>query len=338
MAFNFFRKSLGISLLIIVMCISVSLGPADISFTEVWKTILYQCGITIDVSEISTIHQKIILELRVPRVLLAAIVGAGLALTGAILQSLTLNLLADPYLLGVSSGAGFGAVIVIIISTLTVTYLLPLGAFVGAILAFMFVIVLAGKQAGNNSSAIILAGVASTNLFSALTSLLLMWFTSANATRGVLFWLLGSFSAARWHEVIISLAILSLAYVYCLWQANALDGMAFGSDSATSLGLNIKVIKILLYITTAILTAGLVAFSGAIGFVGLTIPHMARHFVGHRHHRVIPMCLFLGALFTVASDTVARVAFAPREMPVGVITALIGVPVFTIILYKQMRR
>ncbi|MBV7435420.1 iron ABC transporter permease [Cardiobacteriaceae bacterium TAE3-ERU3] len=336
--FAVLKPILALTVLLLVMAASISMGPADIDFSAVWKTLALNCGLSPDVSDISTIHQRIIWELRLPRVLLAALVGAGLAVTGAILQSLTLNSLADPYLLGVSSGAGVGAVVVIVAGYLSIPYLLPLGAFVGAILSFIVVLLLAGRHAGGNASPIILAGVATTNLFSAVTSLLLMWFASANATRGVLFWLLGSLSAARWYEVIICAAVLAVAYIICRWQANALDSMAFGSDSAAALGINIAAVRVLLYFVTAALTATLVAFSGAIGFIGLVMPHMARFFVGHSHHRLLPASAYIGALFTVAADTVARTAFAPQEMPVGVITALIGVPVFMAILYRQFRK
>lgn len=329
--------ALSILLLLAVSATAVTIGPADISIGEVWGTIAHHLG-WFDEPQTSLTRDRIIWELRLPRVLLAGCVGAGLALCGAILQSLTRNLLADPYLLGISSGAGAGAVAILIIGAGSSVGLLPLGAFAGAVVAFALVLFLAGRNAAGEPGAIILAGVAVTHLFSALSSYLTMWFADANATRGLLYWLLGSLSSARWPEVIIASIVLAIALVVFRLLANALDALAFGGDSARSLGIAVGQIRMGLYIVTAGLTATIVAFSGAIGFVGLVIPHAARMLVGVGHHRVLPVCAMVGAVFTIAIDTIARTCFAPREMPVGVITALAGVPAFAFILYRQLRK
>lgn len=320
-----------------IFAIAVSIGPADISLAEVWRTMGHHLG-CYDAPQTTLIRDRIVWDLRVPRVLLAACVGAGLALCGAILQSLTRNMLADPYLLGISSGAGAGAVTVLVMGFGTAFGLLPLGAFVGALLAFLFVLALAGRSAAGDPGPIILAGVAATYLFSALSSFLTMWYTDANATRGLLYWLLGSLSAARWPEVTICGPVLLGSLLLFRAKANALDALAFGSDTALSLGVSVAPVRMILYIATAGLAATIVAFSGAIGFVGLVVPHAVRMIVGTGHHRVLPVSALTGAVFTIIIDTIARTSFAPREMPVGVITSLIGVPVFTVILYRQIRK
>lgn len=327
------------SLVAVPLCIAfaVTLGPADITFAEVWTAIGRRIGIDSGI-QMSPIRDRIVWELRLPRALLATCVGAGLALCGAILQSLMRNPLADPYLLGISSGASVGAVLAIVIGIGGLTGGLPVAAFTGAALAFACVLILAGRSAMRAAGSLILAGVATTHLFSAVSSLITMLLADANATRGVFFWLLGSLSAARWPEVNITGSVLVLVGIICLMHANILDAFAFGTDAAQSLGIRVGRVRLLLFTLTAALTATLVAFSGAIGFVGLVIPHAARLIVGPVHGRLLPASMLIGAVFTVLVDTAARTAFAPLEIPVGVITALIGVPAFAIILYRQLRQ
>jgi len=319
------------------VAIAVTLGPADISFGEVWSTIAGKLGLDLGM-DVSLVRERIVWELRLPRALLAGCVGAGLALCGVVLQSLTRNPLADPYLLGISSGASVGAVLAIVIGFGGAAYELPISAFVGALVAFACVLLLAGRSATRSTAPLILAGVATTHLFSAVSSLITLLFADENATRGVFFWLLGSLSAARWPEVVIAFLVLVAVVGVCLHAANALDGFAFGNDAAAALGIRVERTRMVLFLATAALTATLVAFSGAIGFIGLVIPHAARLLVGSGHIRLLPACLLLGAIFTIGVDTFARTAFAPREVAVGVITAIVGVPAFAVILYRHLNR
>lgn len=319
------------------IAIAVTIGPADISFAEVWSTIARKVGFDPGL-DVVLVRQRIVWELRLPRALLAGCVGAGLALCGVILQSLTRNPLADPYLLGISSGASVGAVLAIVIGFGGSAYDLPVAAFVGALVAFACVLLLAGGGAARSTAPLILAGVATTHLFSALSSLITLLFADENATRGVFFWLLGSLSAARWPEVVLAAIVLLVVVAISLHAVNALDGFAFGNDAAAALGIRVERTRMTLFIATAALTATLVAFSGAIGFIGLVIPHAARLLVGSGHARLLPAALVMGAIFTIMVDTFARTAFAPREVAVGVITAIIGVPAFSLILYRHLRR
>lgn len=309
-------------------------GPAPISLHDAWR-ILSAPGAA-NAEDGSEIYQRIIWSLRMPRALLAAVAGAGLALAGTVLQSLTRNPLADPWVLGISSGAGVGAVLVLVLGLGGGLLSVSGGAFIGAAGAFALVLLLAGRSLNAESSLFILAGVAVTQLLSALTSLITLWQADANATRGVMFWLLGSFSDARWSQVGLCALLLAAALAVCWMKAGELDALAFGGLTAASLGVAVAPLKLLLYGITMALTAVIVAFSGAVGFIGLTVPHVARLLVGPRHRLLLPASALCGALFAVAADTLARTLFEPRELPVGVLTALLGVPVFLALLYRKI--
>lgn len=301
-------------------------GPAPIAWHDAWRIVF---GVSGSAATDAEVYQRIIWSLRMPRALLAA-------LAGTVLQSLTRNPLADPWVLGISSGAGVGAVTVLVLGLGGGLLSVSGGAFIGALGAFALVMLLAGRSLQGESTLFILAGVAVTQLLSALTSLITLWQADANATRGVMFWLLGSFSDARWPQVGLCGLALAAALLLCWLRAGELDALAFGGVTAASLGVAVAPLKLLLYVVTTALTAAIVAFSGAVGFIGLTVPHVARRLVGSRHRLLLPASALCGALFAVAADTLARTLFAPRELPVGVLTALLGVPVFLLLLYRKV--
>ncbi len=279
----------------------------------------------------------IVWEERLPRTLVAAACGAGLGICGAIMQSLLRNPLADPFVLGISSGASTGAVIVGVLGVGGAALGLSGGAFIGALVAFGLVLLLA-RLAGGSNDRVILAGVASTQLFSALTSFVIFAFADSDETRGVMFWLLGSLEGVRWDDVRLCAVVVLLGTAVCLYSTHALDAFAFGDDVAASLGISVGKIRLMLLVVTAIITATLVSVAGAIGFVGLVLPHAARFLLGPRHSRLIPATALLGAVFMVWVDAVSRVAFAPTPLPVGVGTALVGVPAFIVILSRRRRK
>jgi iron complex transport system permease protein len=315
--------------------VAVTLGPADVSLVNVRDILLNHLGlaeIPVRVSEDAIVWQE-----RLPRALVAAACGAGLGLCGAILQSLLRNPLADPFVLGVSSGASTGAVAVGMLGLGGSSLGLSGGAFVGALVAFGLVLLLA-RFARGGTSGVVLAGVASTQLFSALTSLVMFAFADSDEARGVMFWLLGSLEGMRWDDVALSTAVVGVGAVVCVAAARSLDAFAFGEDVAASLGIPVARTRILLLVLTALLTATLVSIAGAIGFVGLVLPHAARLLFGQRHARVIPATIVLGAVFMVWVDAASRVAFAPTPLPVGVGTALVGVPVFVLLLLRRRAR
>ncbi|MBT2897211.1 iron chelate uptake ABC transporter family permease subunit [Streptomyces sp. McG3] len=319
-------------LLPLSVLIAVGTGSADIPPADVARTIGVHLGAPWQA--LPPLRDSIVWDLRLPRVLLAALVGAGLALCGAVLQAITRNPLADPYLLGVSAGASTGAVLVLVLGVGALG--LPVGAFAGAVAAFGCVLLLLGRSFGSTTK-VVLCGVVVSQLFSALTSLVIVRSGDAERTRAVTFWLLGSLASANWVSVgICSLATMAGLLVFLLY-AGPLDALAFGRETAASLGFSPRRAEGLLYATTALVTGALVAASGAIGFVGILIPHAVRMLTQAPHRLLLPSSALLGAVFLVWADTAARTAFGPQEMPVGVLTALIGVPAFAALLRRRAR-
>ncbi|BBY73522.1 ABC transporter permease [Mycolicibacterium parafortuitum] len=320
------------ALLILSAAVAITIGPAAISVADVYAVVLHHLGGP--ESGVSRLQDGIVWQLRLPRAVLAALCGAGLALCGAILQSLLRNPLADPFVLGVSSGASTGAVLVAVLGVGGGVLTLSSGAFLGAVVSFGLVLTLA-YFAGGGTDRVVLAGVAGTQLFSALTSFVVLSSANAEQTRGVLFWLLGSLSGASWTDVRLCAVVIGFGLVCCLLLAPTMDAFAFGQDTAATLGVSVGRTRAILLVLTALMTATVVAAAGAIGFVGLVLPHAARFLVGPGHARLLPTVALLGAIFMVWVDAVARTAFAPQELPTGVVTALVGVPAFALILFRR---
>lgn len=329
-----FLLSILFPVLILALCLAIMYGPVKLTFSDVISAIY--AGYWHSDAE-GTLHQRIVWALRLPRTLLAALAGAALALAGAVLQSLTRNPLADPWVLGISSGAGFGAVLMIALGLSAGWVFVPLGAFCGAMMAFTLVLLMARKSLSGQSSRFVLTGVAVTQLLSAATSLTTLWKTDADTTRGVMYWLLGSFAQASWLQVLLCALVLFPVSLICWWRAMELDVLTFGSVTAVSLGVEVGTIKLVMYCLLTLLTAVVVSCCGAVGFIGLTVPHIARIFIGHRHRILLPAAMICGAIFTVMADTLARTIFAPRELPVGILTAIIGVPVFLFLISRTAR-
>ncbi|RAO51781.1 Fe(3+) dicitrate transport system permease prote in [Micromonospora saelicesensis] len=325
---------LALFLLLVTIAAAVSVGSADLPVDSVLRAVASHVGFP--VQPLPALPDSIVWDLRLPRVLLAALVGAGLAVCGAVLQALTRNPLADPFLLGVSSGASTGAVAVLVLGIRIGAGPVDLttGAFVGSMAAFGAVLLLAGRRAGEPTR-IVLAGVAVSQLFSAVTSLIVISDAHTQDTRSVTFWLLGSLTAASWPSVTLSAVVVGVGLLVCWASASALDAFAFGTDTARSLGFSPGRTRVLLFTITALMAAALVAASGAIGFVGLTVPHAVRFLFGSGHRMLLPACAVIGAIFLIWADTVARTVFSPQELPVGVLTALLGVPVFALVMRRR---
>ncbi|TDU79532.1 iron ABC transporter permease [Streptomyces sp. KS 21] len=311
---------------------AVRTGTADVSWTGLARVLGSRLGL--DVQPLPPLVDSLIWDLRLPRVLMAALVGASLAVSGTVLQAVTRNALADPYLLGVSSGASAGAVSVVVLGVGAGTLGVTGGALVGALVSFGLLLLLL-RRTGLDSVRIVLTGVVIGQLFTAVTSLVLMASADADTTRAVTHWLLGSMAPARWNTVAVCAIVTPLGLLVAWLCSNALDGLAFGADTAASLGIGVRRTRMLLLVVTAALTAVAVATVGAIGFVGLIVPHGVRFLVGPLHRLLLPYAALVGAVFLVWTDALARIAFAPREVPVGVITALLGVPLFLLVLRKR---
>lgn len=325
----------GVVVFVVSVGVAMTMGPADVSLVNVRDVVSNHLGIT-DVP-VRAAEDAIVWQERLPRALVAAACGAGLGVCGAILQSLLRNPLADPFVLGISSGASTGAVLVGVLGLGGTAIGPPGGAFIGALVSFALVLVLA-RYASAGTGGIVLAGVASTQLFTALTSLVTFGLADSDETRGIMFWLLGSLEGMRWDDAALTGVIAVVGTAVALTSMRSLDAFAFGDEVAASLGIHVTRTRVVLLVLTALVTATLVSVAGAIGFVGLVLPHAARLLVGQRHGRVIPATAILGAIFMVWVDAVSRVAFAPVPLPVGVGTALVGVPVFVALLVRKKAR
>ena len=341
-----------IGLLLISVMLGVSLGPVDIPIGVVWwiaasETINIFSDITsfelnrwADIEENWTRAQfNIIWLIRFPRVLMGFFVGAGLAVVGATMQALVRNPLADPYILGISSGASVGAVMVLAFGAFAFAgiYAISVGAFFGAILTFLTVFLLARSNGRLHPARLILAGVAVAYFFSGLTSFIILTSDNRELARTVLAWLLGSLAGTNWSELTLPASALFFGSVYLVLQARGLNALIVGDETAATLGVDLARFRCSLFLVVSLVTGVMVAVSGAIGFVGLMIPHIVRLMVGTDHRRVMPVSIFAGSIFLILFDVVARTAFNPVELPVGVITSLLGGPFFLWLLHRQMK-
>ncbi|MFD4433571.1 FecCD family ABC transporter permease [Nocardia sp. NPDC058497] len=279
----------------------------------------------------------IVWQLRVPRTLLAAVVGAGLALAGAAMQTLVRNPLADPFLLGVSSGAGVGAAAVITSGLFAGAGIWALsgGALVGAFGAATLIFLVAVAQGGFTPLRLVLTGTVLGSAFAALSSYLVFRSTDPAAAQSVLFWLLGSLAGADWTTIALPLTVVLISGGALIAISGWLDALTLGANTASSIGVPVPRLRIGLFILLAVLVGVLVAVSGGIGFVGLVVPHAARMIVGPRHRNLLPACALCGALFLVIADAATRVLVRPTEIPVGVLTGLIGAPTFLLLMGRR---
>lgn len=278
----------------------------------------------------------IVWQLRLPRVVMAALVGAALSLAGAAFQGVFRNPLADPYLLGAASGAGFGATVVLVFAG-AVPWLarlgVPLAAFVCALLAVAAVTLVARRGASLPATSLILAGVVVGSSLTAATSFLMM--ASRDRAAGILSWLLGSFAFASWERLLPVVVLLLPAALAILAAARALDVLQLGEEAAAQLGVPVEAVKMGLLAAATLATAAAVSVAGVIGFVGLVAPHAVRLAFGAGHRRLLPLAALWGALFMVLADLAARTVVAPADVPVGIVTALVGGPFFLALLRRQ---
>jgi iron complex transport system permease protein len=314
-----------------VVIISGATGPADVSLATSLKVMLGH--LLPDMSwmndgSITRLQDQAVWQFRLPRTLLAGLAGAGLALAGALMQAIVRNPLAEPYILGVSAGAGLGAVSVITLGSAAVAGLtLSTAAFIGALATTVIVYLLAQQRGVLAPTRMILGGVALGSLLSAVTSYLTLT-TEAQNVFSVLFFLLGSVSAATMGQLAVPAVAVGLATFYVLTRTRALNALLVGDESAIALGVDVNRLRTILMITAALLTGSVVAVSGGIGFVGLVIPHVSRILVGSDHRRMIPVTVLGGALFLMLADLLARTAAQPTEIPIGIVTAVVGAPFF----------
>ncbi|WP_331768238.1 iron ABC transporter permease [Embleya sp. NBC_00896] len=323
-------------LLVAALTAAVSLGSVDIPVGEVWSVVGRR--LTGKPPEPGT-RDLIVWQLRAPRALLAAVVGAGLGIVGTAVQALVRNPLADPHLLGISSGASLGAIAVMVLGVGTGGVLglgLSAAAFAGALAAFALVWAMARRGGGFSPLRLVLAGIGVGQFLSGFTSFLVLQAGDEQQTRGVLFWLMGSLSGAQWEQLALPTAAVASGLLVLQARARALNALLMGDETAAGLGVDVARLRRELFAVTSVLTGVLVAVSGAIGFVGLMVPHVCRMVVGGDHRRLLPVSALFGAVLLVAVDTLARTAVSTQELPIGVVTAVIGAPVLLFLLDRRL--
>lgn len=319
---------------------SLAFGAIDISVNTLFKWFLNSIGFS---NDLSLIEARIIEELRLPRMILAFLAGAGLSLAGAVLQMVTRNPLADPYLFGISSGASFGAVLVIAtLSGYGVAWLdqdllqvgITGGAFIGSALSVILVLAFAGN--GLQIERMLLAGVAVSFMFAAATSLVL-YQIDAQAVSALLFWTMGSFTRANWDNLSLPIVIVLLCLILFLGFSRQMRTALAGDENARSLGVEIHRLRISMLLLSSLMTAALVANCGGIGFVGLMIPHIIRRIFQHFSRYFLISCALFGGCFMVWIDVLARTLMSDQELPIGIITAAIGSFFFLVVLKQRTR-
>ena len=328
-----------VAALLVTVVVAVGIGPAGLSPAEVWQVVATRLGWGdwLGVAPPGRIVDGMVWQLRLPRVLTAAAVGAGLAVCGVVMQSLTRNPLADPYLLGLSSGASLGAASVLVLG---VSVLLPVAAFVGATAALVMTLLLAaasgrsGGVGGPSPTRTVLAGLAVSQLAAAATSFVIFLSAKGDQYREILSWLMGSVAGATWTSVAIAGGAVLVLGTALASTGSLLDSFTFGDTAAAALGVPVARVRWLLLVGVALLTGALVSQSGSIGFVGLILPHAVRLLVGAGHRTLLVLSALFGASFLVWADTLARTVLDPRELPVGIVTAAIGAPVFAALLWR----
>ncbi|MCL2134026.1 MAG: iron ABC transporter permease [Candidatus Bathyarchaeota archaeon] len=326
--------------LIVTAVVSLSFGAASPRLGEALTVIFSKIFPFLNLGPVSSLTETIIWTIRLPRIVMALIAGAGLAAAGATMQGILRNPLASSYILGISSAAGFGAALAIVfgVSIATIGGFLIIGnAFVFCLLA-MVVVYLIARMSGMSSESIILAGVAVGFLFSALLSLIQYIAPERNAVSAIVFWLMGGLYTTSWQNILICFPIVAVTMILMMSQAWNINVLSMGEDVAVSLGVNSKRVLSINMILETVATASIISFTGIIGFVDLIAPHIARMLVGTDYRYLIPCSALLGAFMLLGADTVGRLIMMPIEIPVGIITSLLGVPFFIYLLIRKRRR
>jgi len=324
--------------LLVALTAAVSFGSTSISPTDVWSVVGRRLA---GEAPRPGTNDLIVWQLRVPRALLAALVGAGLGVVGTAVQALVRNPLADPYLLGISNGASLGAVAAIVLGAGAGGVLgigLSGAAFAGALGSFVLVWLVARRGGRFSPLRLVLAGVAIGQFLSGFTSYLVLQAGDEQLTRSVLFWLMGSLSGATWQLLVVPAVVVPAGLLVLMARARALNALLMGDETAAGLGVDVSRLRRELFLITSVLTGVLVAVSGAIAFVGLMVPHVCRLVVGGDHRKLLPLSALVGAVLLVVVDLVCRTAIDTQELPVGVVTSLLGAPALLYLLDRRLER
>lgn len=327
-----------VALVMLVLVLATSIGSVSVPFTTTFSILADKLPLVNLTPTWEPSTETIIYDIRLPRVILAGLVGAALAIAGATYQGLFRNPLADPYLIGVAQGASLGAVIGFLLPVswnLAGFGLVPVLAFIGALLATTTVYLLARVGKALPVTTLILAGVALSALLSSIVSYLVI--TSGESLRGIIFWLMGSFALSDWAEVRLVLPYVAVGASVIVLFGRMLNVMQLDEEQAQQLGVNVERLKIILLAAATLITAASVSFVGTIGFVGIIIPHAVRLVWGSDHRSLLPLSILIGAIFMILTDLLARTVLAPTEIPIGVITAICGAPFFLYLLRRRKK-
>jgi iron complex transport system permease protein len=311
-------------LMVLSVVMAITFGPASINTSELMSCLFATCN--------NSIVNSVLWQVRIPRVLVALVAGMGLAIAGAILQNTTRNPLADPYLFGIVSGAGLGATIANITLADSLTIALPLAAFLGALFSVLIVVFIA--KVLQRMEQLLLAGVAVSFMLAAITQFIL-YFGEPFATNRVIFWLMGSLARVEITHFYVIASVLLVVFICVIAFHRQIDALLLGDDSASSLGVNVDKLRLLMLGLCAALTATIVAYCGGIGFVGLMIPHIVRHLIGVTSLKLILGSALIGAIFLIWVDVIARSSLPHAEIPIGIITSALGSLFFLFILYRS---
>jgi iron complex transport system permease protein len=314
-------------LLLVVSLISLSIGSVAIPFKEVIKFLIG--GI------VSEENRTILLSIRLPRILLAIIVGGGLSVAGVVFQALLRNPLAEPFILGVSSGGTLGAVIAITFGIGLSIVTIPAFAFAGSLIVMLVVYSVSERYGRLEPTTLLLVGIMTGAFFNAL--ILLMIALKHQEARGALLWLMGNLASAELNSLLIVAPFVLAAVVIIFLYSRNYNLIAIGEETAANLGLEVEKFKRISYLLASMITGLVVSVSGVIGFVGLLVPHICRMMFGSDHRLVVPVSFFMGAIFLVAVDMIARTIISPAEIPVGAVTAVVGAPLFVWMLRRSAR-
>lgn len=332
--------ALGIGL-VLSMTLAVTIGPVPVPSAAVWRVIGAHVLPGADglADGIPKAQANIVWLIRLPRVLLGAVVGASLAVVGVAMQATVRNPIAEPYLLGVTSGASLGAVLVILLGWFAVAgpYALAGAAFTGGLASYALVFLLSRRNGQVNPLRLVLVGVAVSHLFGAGTSLVTFVAKNQDGIQNALFWMAGSVAGAKWGQLQVPFAVLVAGTTVLLLQARPMNALVSGEETATTLGIDTGRTRVLLMTTSALIVGATVAVAGAIGFVGLIVPHAVRLVFGSDHRRVLPLSCLVGAIFLTWVDVGARMVLAPQELPIGVLTSALGGPFFLWLLRQRSR-
>ncbi len=325
----------GLIVLLISVTVAIGVGAISIPASTVWGIIAGKLAPDLIEQTWSAGRDAIVWDIRFPRALLAALVGAGLALVGASLQAVTRNALADPHLLGISSGGAFGAILALLHTGLILGPLtVPLLAFAGSLVTTGIVLGVARTADAATADRLVLVGVAVSFIVMALANALI-FLGDPRAVHTVIFWMLGGLGLAQWSQLIYPLVILIACGLWLWFRSGQLNAMTVGDETAATLGIPVERFRLETFVVGALITGVMVAFSGVIGFVGLMVPHIVRLLVGGDYRRVIPISALFGAIFLLWADIIARTIMAPEDMPIGIVTGLIGGMFFVWLLRRR---